>query len=197
MRKMIYLLFLIVFAVNNNAFGGNTQSPEAKKELKLPEANWVTDSVSKLEAQKELLLQKPKKDSTTLAKIATLDSAIMALKQTKPAENTVCCNDDTQSNILSIAILLFGLIIMLAILIFQKKKAPETNYHPFKLIGLMFIGTVSVFLIPAGFSNNQITPIIGLLGTLAGYLVGSSNNAANQPKPADPAHADNKDVKVS
>ena len=81
-----------------------------------------------------------------------------------------------KSTLLAGLTLLFGLIVIIAILLFQKNKAPETNYHPFKLIGLMFVGTISVFLIPSGFSNQQITPIIGLLGTLAGYLVGSSNN---------------------
>ncbi|WDF56089.1 hypothetical protein [Mucilaginibacter sp. KACC 22063] len=51
----------------------------------------------------------------------------------------------------------------------------------------MFIGTVSVFLIPAGFDNAQITPVVGLLGTLAGYLAGSNHsantgNTTTQPK---------------
>jgi hypothetical protein len=38
--------------------------------------------------------------------------------------------------------------------------------------GTILIITTSVFLVVAGYSSNQIAPVTGLLGTLAGYLLG-------------------------
>ncbi len=40
----------------------------------------------------------------------------------------------------------------------------------FVTITLIIISTL--FLITAGYSNNQIAPAVGLLGTIAGYLLG-------------------------
>jgi hypothetical protein len=85
-----------------------------------------------------------------------------------------------QQDKLSIAILIFGLLIASTILVFQMKERKGINYMTFKLLGVIFIGTVSVFLIPAGFDNNQITPIVGLLGTLAGYLIGTSKSTTQE-----------------
>jgi len=83
---------------------------------------------------------------------------------------------DVQSITLSIATLIFGAILILAVLFLKIAKNSNDMFHTYKLIGIMFIGTVSVFLIPAGFNNEQITPVVGLLGTLAGYLVGTSQS---------------------
>ncbi|SDE21427.1 hypothetical protein SAMN05216464_104380 [Mucilaginibacter pineti] len=100
--------------------------------------------------------------------------------------NTTVQNDEEQSNTLSISILIFGAVLIALILAFgsRNKSSDNDSFHTYKLVGIMFIGTVSVFLIPAGFNTTQITPIVGLLGTLAGYLVGSSNqtNVATKPK---------------
>jgi hypothetical protein len=35
--------------------------------------------------------------------------------------------------------------------------------------------TAGLFLIPASYSNDQIAPLIGLLGTIVGYLLGKSS----------------------
>ena len=85
-------------------------------------------------------------------------------------------SNESQSNFLSLAILIFGGVMIIAILFFKPNTEIISNLNPLKLVGIMFIGVITVFLIPAGFSNNQITPIIGLLGTLAGYLVGSTSS---------------------
>ena len=44
-----------------------------------------------------------------------------------------------------------------------------------KVFGLILIVTMSAFLMVAGYSDEQLTPIIGLLGTLAGYLLGTES----------------------
>jgi hypothetical protein len=80
---------------------------------------------------------------------------------------------------LSLGVLLFGLttIIMEIYIIKIKKLGPELLV---KFIIVTLIITATLFLITAGYDNNQIAPAIGLFGTVAGYLLGkASGNAQN------------------
>ena len=58
------------------------------------------------------------------------------------------------------------------------------------LMGLIIFGTL--FLVSAGISSESIAPIIGLLGTIAGYLLGNST----EPKPATPSAQEAPTVQV-
>lgn len=51
-----------------------------------------------------------------------------------------------------------------------------------KVFGLVLIVTMSAFLMVAGYSDQQLTPIIGLLGTLAGYLLGTESAPDRKPR---------------
>jgi hypothetical protein len=63
------------------------------------------------------------------------------------------------------AIVAFALITYLI----SKEKRPEQILRTF---GILIIIFAAVFLVIAGYSAAQITPVIGLLGTIAGYLLG-------------------------
>src|SRR5947199_4671832 len=63
------------------------------------------------------------------------------------------------------AILSFALV---ALLIWQKRSAEQI----LRTFGILVIIFAAVFLVIAGYSDTQITPVIGLLGTIAGYLLG-------------------------
>jgi hypothetical protein len=80
--------------------------------------------------------------------------------------------------VLSTAVLIFGLIIIFfeISLVRSHKINSETA---FKFITITLIITSTLFLITAGYSNNQIAPAVGLLGTIAGYLLGR-NSISNQ-----------------
>jgi uncharacterized membrane protein YfcA len=80
--------------------------------------------------------------------------------------------------VLSTAVLIFGLIIIFfeISLVRSHKINSETA---FKFITITLIITSTLFLITAGYSNNQIAPAVGLLGTIAGYLLGR-NSVSNQ-----------------
>jgi hypothetical protein len=74
---------------------------------------------------------------------------------------------------LSMLVLGFGLIIIgLETLLIFTKKISEENIVRFIIVTLIIIS--ALFLITAGYSNNQIAPAIGLLGTVAGYLLGKT-----------------------
>jgi hypothetical protein len=80
---------------------------------------------------------------------------------------------------LSIIVLSFGIIvILLEIFVIKSKKIASQDVIKFITITLIITGTL--FLITAGYDNNQIAPAVGLLGTIAGYLLGRINNSRNE-----------------
>lgn len=74
----------------------------------------------------------------------------------------------------SCAVLLFGLILV-GVQSFLTMKGKLSESAAFKLIGLTVVVTAGLFVIPAGYSQNQMTPLMGLLGAIAGYLLGKDN----------------------
>ncbi|MCI0557733.1 MAG: hypothetical protein MN733_04505, partial [Nitrososphaera sp.] len=49
-----------------------------------------------------------------------------------------------------------------------------------KIFGILSIIGVSALLLIVGYGNEQLTPIVGLFGAIAGYLLGKDSNS---PKP--------------
>ena len=80
---------------------------------------------------------------------------------------------------LSLMVLIFGTVVLLFqfFLIWKKLFTPSQSVRTM-IITLVIIA--SLFLISAGFSSDQITPIIGLLGTIVGYLLGSNQGGADK-----------------
>jgi steroid 5-alpha reductase family enzyme len=77
------------------------------------------------------------------------------------------------------AILSFALV---AFLIWQKKNAEQI----LRTFGILVIIFAAVFLVVAGYSDTQITPVIGLLGTIAGYLLGRKIEPGNHSERHQP-----------
>lgn len=72
---------------------------------------------------------------------------------------------------LSIIVLIFGLLLtLLEIYLIKIKKIDAED--TIKFITITLIITSTLYLITAGYSNDQIAPAVGLLGTIAGYLLG-------------------------
>lgn len=79
---------------------------------------------------------------------------------------------------LSAAVLLFiviSLLLSTALLWRRKYEAPEV----LKIFGILSIVGLSALLLITGFSNEQLTPIVGLFGAIAGYLLGKDIKVAN------------------
>ncbi|HJQ38194.1 MAG TPA: hypothetical protein VKB93_13745 [Thermoanaerobaculia bacterium] len=71
---------------------------------------------------------------------------------------------------LSIAVLVFGVIVLVLMAwTLRHTRKPQSILSFF---GVPLIIVAAVFLVVAGFSDKQISPVIGLLGTIAGYLLG-------------------------
>ena len=73
---------------------------------------------------------------------------------------------------LSASILLFAIIVIVVMLIAFRKHISDKSEEigRFSIVTILVMG--ALFLITAGFSNEQIAPAYGLLGTIAGYLLG-------------------------
>ncbi|PSR15043.1 MAG: hypothetical protein DA408_16345 [Bacteroidetes bacterium] len=82
---------------------------------------------------------------------------------------------------LSLGVLVFGMIVILAqALIISRRQEPLSQSLKYLSITLIIVG--SLFLVTAGYGNAQIAPIIGLLGTVAGYLLGRTQSPAEGGK---------------
>jgi hypothetical protein len=72
----------------------------------------------------------------------------------------------------SAIVLFFGLCVMFMSARALIRGIPASAV--LRLFGMLTIIVMAVFLIVAGYNTEQVAPVVGLLGTLAGYLVGRS-----------------------
>jgi hypothetical protein len=75
---------------------------------------------------------------------------------------------------LSLGILTFGLIILGLQIIVMLKFGKGWESNSIRISGITLIIIAGLFLITAGYSQDQIAPMVGLLGTIAGYLLGKT-----------------------
>lgn len=80
---------------------------------------------------------------------------------------------------LTVSVLVFGVavIITMAFLVLKKSQTGEV----LRLFTVPMVIVAAVFLVVTGFSTAQITPVIGLLGTLAGYILGVQSQKGQKP----------------
>lgn len=83
---------------------------------------------------------------------------------------------------LSLGVLLFGLILVSLLILIVFKKNVGWTQDISRAFTLSVIVTSGLFLITAGYTSQQIAPMFGLLGTIAGYLLGKSSNQEQGPK---------------
>lgn len=78
-------------------------------------------------------------------------------------------------------VLLFGtLICVICAILLARGGNADTILRTF---GTILIIISSLFLVVAGYSDQQIAPVMGLLGTIAGYLLGKSSEKKSPDKP--------------
>ena len=77
--------------------------------------------------------------------------------------------------ILSLALLVFGLMVIAVMvwLVFKGKEADQI----LRVCALPLIIVAAIFLIVVGFTNEQIGPVMGLLGSISGYILGANRSS--------------------
>jgi hypothetical protein len=72
---------------------------------------------------------------------------------------------------MSAVILIFGAVVIGLAAMTLRKQATSVD-SMLRLFGTIMIITLAVFLVVAGYNDKQIAAPLGLLGTIAGYLLG-------------------------
>lgn len=89
-----------------------------------------------------------------------------------------------REQVLSYSILFFGLAVL--IVQYLLLRSPKRDaFEILQLLAINLIVTGTLFLISAGFDAQQISPGLGLFGTIAGYVLG--RRAGEGPKRNEPA----------
>jgi hypothetical protein len=83
---------------------------------------------------------------------------------------------------LSLGVLAFGVILILFTGFVALKKNSGWDQEATRIFAVSVIVTAGLFLITAGYSDQQIAPMFGLLGTIVGYLLGKSPSGEQGPK---------------
>ncbi|VVB65122.1 Uncharacterised protein [uncultured archaeon] len=81
---------------------------------------------------------------------------------------------------LSLGVLVFGLILVIFTGIFALRRSVGWDQESTRVFTISVIVTAGLFLITAGYSDQQIAPMFGLLGTIVGYLLGKSPSPSEQ-----------------
>lgn len=93
---------------------------------------------------------------------------------------------------LSTGILVFTAFILVLITYILIKCKLRGGYI-LKMYTIVLIISFSAYLCVTGYDNNQLAPILGLFGAIAGYLLGKDDvkrNTTDQVSPAPPRPAD-------
>jgi len=67
-----------------------------------------------------------------------------------------------------------GLFLMLSFLFFLYKIKQGLGNYAFQIFGLIIVVNAALFVVVTGYDRDQITPIVGLLGTIVGFIFGSN-----------------------
>jgi positive regulator of sigma E activity len=94
--------------------------------------------------------------------------------ESSPQANMEVTQNVDDGLILSSILLFFTLLVFL--IMYQLIKLGKNPGDILKTFGTIFIIVAAVFLIVAGYSEEQISPVIGLLGTVAGYILGRNSS---------------------
>ena len=88
---------------------------------------------------------------------------------------------------MSSVVLIFGIIVIAiaGLLIWRGHSGTAV----LRILGTILILVMAVFLVIAGYNDQQIAPVMGLLGTVAGYILGKE-------RPADELKAETQRNKV-
>jgi hypothetical protein len=78
--------------------------------------------------------------------------------------------------VLNLSLMIVGVVVLaLALGTYLLSKRATSSQDVLRLFGVVIIVGLSALLLVVGFSNDQLTPIVGLFGAIAGYLLGKDS----------------------
>ena len=82
----------------------------------------------------------------------------------------------------SILAFTFAALVLSTVLMWRNKAS---GYHILRVFGIVSILGISALLLVVGYSNEQLTPIVGLFGAVAGYLLGKDTTSTPPAKSSE------------
>jgi hypothetical protein len=114
------------------------------------------------------------KATSALRKIDEVLSKDGQVEPTQPSSESNNNWSPRETMTMSGAALAYSLVVLLVAAVIAKGlKSPE---QAIRLFTVVLIINSAVFFIVAGYSSQQIAPAVGLLGTMAGYVLGKSQD---------------------
>lgn len=115
----------------------------------------------------------PAFDSSLSMSAELVDSNVVVQKQ-----SDVQATNYVYSYKLSIVLIAFATLVILLSSILMWHKVPASAIM--KVFGAVVVLIGGLILVVAGFSNDQITPVIGLFGTALGYLMSKGTSSGDK-----------------
>lgn len=104
-------------------------------------------------------------------------------KKPIPSSTSVQRFRTQEEEVLTIEFLIFGTVVLIMACLLLLKFSSDCNVaFKYFIIVLLILGML--LLMAIGYDTNQISPAVGLFGTIAGYLLGKTDQNNNQPAPA-------------
>ncbi len=98
------------------------------------------------------------------------------------------------SQFMSILILSFGFLVICAYILVMIWLGKGWGSNSTQVVIVTLVLVSSIFLVTAGFSEKQIAPVVGLLGTIIGYLLGNNANNNNPSSKKQAVQSNNKET---
>lgn len=144
----------------------NTQTNNSNVPI-VDEQNIKTDAT---EEQTSEVQTKPLQAAETQQNNSKTSSSIPPIAEVQQSKEDASWWTANSAMTISSAVLIFGAMILgLATYLIKEGKSSESIL---RIFGTILIIIAGVFLVVAGYSDRQIAPVMGLLGTIAGYLLG-------------------------
>jgi uncharacterized membrane protein len=107
--------------------------------------------------------------------LESLDAQIAAIKRETSQQTGVAGQWWTAESAMTVSavVLAFGVFVLIVAALMIKWGS--TAEATLRVVGTIVVLIMAVFLVVAGYSDKQIAPVMGLLGTVAGYLLGKSS----------------------
>ena len=120
----------------------------------------------------------PKSQDTSSAKEEIINPSVNGSPDITIANSRSFFEDPEMLNTILVTVLF--LVITLFIL-YRKKTESLTGEEYVRLIGILLVIFGALFVMAAGWSKEHAAPVFGLLGTIAGFLLGRQSTSPGNP----------------
>lgn len=115
-------------------------------------------------------------------------AAAAAAANTRPADITQIYPNTawSQKELVAATLILGFSLICFLVAVFLRRFGGFDDQNVIRILALVLIVSGTLFLVTMGYSAEQIAPALGILGTVAGYMLGRSDSETKSEKNSKP-----------